>query len=114
MSRCWRPSSASSARTWNRAATSTSRPTGQPCGRDASRKKWSVTKPGAQDCARYSRRLHRMEVEMPELATDYDVVVVGSGFGGSVTALRLTEKGYRVGVLGAGSRFTPRPFPEHS
>jgi hypothetical protein len=36
-----------------------------------------------------------MEVEMPELATDYDVVMVGSGFGGSVTALRLTEKGYR-------------------
>ncbi len=30
---------------------------------------------------------------------DYDVLVVGSGFGGSVTALRLTEKGYRVGVL---------------
>ncbi|WP_157931358.1 FAD-binding protein, partial [Mycobacteroides abscessus] len=28
---------------------------------------------------------------------DYDVVVIGSGFGGSVAALRLTEKGYRVG-----------------
>ncbi|MGB6163501.1 MAG: GMC family oxidoreductase [Pseudonocardiaceae bacterium] len=36
---------------------------------------------------------------------DYDVVVVGSGFGGSVAALRLTEKGYRVGVLEAGRRF---------
>jgi cholesterol oxidase len=35
----------------------------------------------------------------------YDVLVVGSGFGGSVTALRLTEKGYRVGVLEAGRRF---------
>ncbi|MGH3786850.1 MAG: GMC oxidoreductase [Pseudonocardiaceae bacterium] len=35
----------------------------------------------------------------------YDVVVVGSGFGGSVAALRLTEKGYRVGVLEAGRRF---------
>ncbi|GAB2931425.1 GMC family oxidoreductase [Rhodococcus aerolatus] len=37
---------------------------------------------------------------------DYDVLVVGSGFGGSVAALRLTEKGYRVGVLEAGRRFT--------
>ena len=36
---------------------------------------------------------------------DFDVLVVGSGFGGSVTALRLTEKGYRVGVLEAGARF---------
>src|SRR5690625_7392960 len=35
----------------------------------------------------------------------YDVVVIGSGFGGSVSALRLTEKGYRVGVLEAGRRF---------
>jgi len=37
--------------------------------------------------------------------THYDVLVIGSGFGGSVTALRLTEKGYRVGVLEAGARF---------
>ena len=35
----------------------------------------------------------------------YDVLVIGSGFGGSVTALRLTEKGYRVGVLEAGAAF---------
>jgi cholesterol oxidase len=55
-----------------------------------------------------------MEVEMPELATDYDVVVVGSGFGGSVTALRLTEKGYRVGVLEAGRRFTDDQLPKTS
>jgi len=40
-----------------------------------------------------------------ESTYDYDVLVVGSGFGGSVTALRLTEKGYRVGVLEAGRRF---------
>ena len=35
----------------------------------------------------------------------YDVLVIGSGFGGSVAALRLTEKGYRVGVVEAGARF---------
>jgi cholesterol oxidase len=46
--------------------------------------------------------------------TDYDVVVVGSGFGGSVTALRLAEKGYRVGVLEAGRRFTPETLPKTS
>lgn len=40
----------------------------------------------------------------------YDVVVIGSGFGGSVTALRLTEKGYRVGVLEAGRRFADDEF----
>ncbi|WP_151477073.1 GMC family oxidoreductase [Streptomyces albicerus] len=45
---------------------------------------------------------------------DYDVIVVGSGFGGSVTALRLTEKGYRVGVLEAGRRFTRETLPKNS
>ncbi|MFF5975864.1 GMC oxidoreductase [Streptomyces sp. NPDC012769] len=47
-------------------------------------------------------------------AYDYDVIVVGSGFGGSVTALRLTEKGYRVGVLEAGRRFTRATLPKNS
>ena len=45
---------------------------------------------------------------------DFDVVVIGSGFGGSVAALRLTEKGYRVAVLEAGRRFTERDFPKTS
>ncbi|MFD5392656.1 GMC oxidoreductase [Streptomyces sp. NPDC127097] len=45
---------------------------------------------------------------------DYDVLVVGSGFGGSVSALRLTEKGYRVGVLEAGRRFTRQTLPKNS
>ncbi|MFD1814401.1 GMC oxidoreductase [Rhodococcus gannanensis] len=45
---------------------------------------------------------------------DYDVVVIGSGFGGSVAALRLTEKGYRVGVLEAGRRFADDELPETS
>ncbi|QKW08671.1 GMC family oxidoreductase [Streptomyces sp. NA04227] len=47
-------------------------------------------------------------------AYDYDVLVVGSGFGGSVSALRLTEKGYRVGVLEAGRRFTRESLPKNS
>src|SRR5882757_1566463 len=45
---------------------------------------------------------------------DYDVLVIGSGFGGSVTALRLTEKGYRVGVLEAGRRFEDDEFAKTS
>jgi cholesterol oxidase len=45
---------------------------------------------------------------------DYDVLVIGSGFGGSVSALRLTEKGYRVGVLEAGRRFTNDTLPKTS
>lgn len=51
---------------------------------------------------------------MPQDTYDYDVIVVGSGFGGSVTALRLTEKGYRVGVLEAGRRFTRETLPKNS
>ncbi|GAA4716226.1 GMC family oxidoreductase [Isoptericola chiayiensis] len=46
--------------------------------------------------------------------TGLDVVVVGSGFGGSVAALRLTEKGYRVAVLEAGRRFGDDELPRTS
>lgn len=42
---------------------------------------------------------------------DYDVVVIGSGFGGSVSALRLTGKGCRVGVLEAGRRWDAGSLP---
>ena len=38
---------------------------------------------------------------------DWDYVIIGSGFGGSVCALRLVEKGYRVLLLEKGRRFTP-------
>lgn len=48
------------------------------------------------------------------MAHDYDVLIIGSGFGGSVSALRLTEKGYRVGVLEAGRRFADREFARTS
>lgn len=41
---------------------------------------------------------------------DFDVAVIGSGFGGSVAALRLSEKGYRVLVIEAGARFEDSDF----
>ena len=44
------------------------------------------------------------------MSYDYDVLVIGSGFGGSVSALRLSEKGYRVGVLESGRRWRPEEF----
>lgn len=46
--------------------------------------------------------------------SDYDVVVVGSGFGGSVAALRLAEKGYRVHVIESGRRFRDEDFAKTS
>jgi cholesterol oxidase len=42
---------------------------------------------------------------------DFDWLVIGSGFGGSVSALRLAEKGYSVGVLECGRRFADDEFP---
>lgn len=45
------------------------------------------------------------------MALNYDFVVIGSGFGGSVSALRLAEKGYRVAVLERGRRFDAHDFP---
>lgn len=42
---------------------------------------------------------------------DYDFLVIGSGFGGSVSACRLTEKGYSVGVLEQGRRWSPDNLP---
>ena len=48
------------------------------------------------------------------MQSDYDVLIIGSGFGGSISALRLTEKGYRVGVLEAGRRFADEDFAKTS
>ncbi len=45
---------------------------------------------------------------------EHDVVVIGSGFGGSTTALRLAEKGYDVAVLEAGRRFDESTLPTTS
>ena len=44
--------------------------------------------------------------------TGWDFIVVGSGFGGSVSALRLAEKGYRVLVLEKGKRWAKEDFPK--
>ena len=49
-----------------------------------------------------------------ETSVDTDVLVIGSGFGGSVAALRLSEKGYRVTVLEAGRRFEDEDFAKTS
>jgi len=47
---------------------------------------------------------------LPE-SREYDYIIIGSGFGGSVAALRLAEKGYRVLVLEKGKRLGSRDFP---
>lgn len=43
---------------------------------------------------------------------EYDYLIIGSGFGGSTSALRLAEKGYRVLVVEKGSELTAKDFPE--
>ena len=48
---------------------------------------------------------------MSDSGHDFDFIVIGSGFGGSVTAHRLTEKGYRVAVMEMGRRWTPENMP---
>ncbi|MFF8613393.1 GMC oxidoreductase [Streptomyces sp. NPDC015350] len=67
----------------------------------------------SQDSPAQNRPADR-ETADDDAAYDYDVIVVGSGFGGAVSALRLTEKGYRVGVLEAGRRFTRSELPRNS
>jgi cholesterol oxidase len=47
---------------------------------------------------------------MPE--TNYDYIIIGSGFGGSVSALRLSEKGYKVLVIEKGKRYNSKDFPK--
>src|SRR5271157_4738417 len=45
---------------------------------------------------------------------DFDFIVIGSGFGGSVSALRLVEKRYKVAVMEMGRRWTPDNLPRTS
>ena len=56
-----------------------------------------------------ARRAAPFDARLAEL----DVVVIGSGYGGSVAALRLAEQGRRVLVLERGSEFLPGEFPNH-
>lgn len=51
-----------------------------------------------------------MKGRSPHISS-YDFIVIGSGFGGSVSALRLAEKGYSVLVVEKGRRFAPEDFP---
>ena len=50
----------------------------------------------------------------PKDGFDFDFIVIGSGFGGSVSAHRLVEKGYRVAVMEMGRRWTPETLPHSS
>ncbi len=45
---------------------------------------------------------------------EFDVAIIGSGFGGSIAALRLVEKGYRVLVIEAGRRYADHEFAKTS
>lgn len=54
--------------------------------------------------------MNAMAYNHPLDGFDYDWLVIGSGFGGSVSALRLSEKGYRVGILEMGRRFRDEDF----
>jgi cholesterol oxidase len=51
-------------------------------------------------------------VSVPAPEPEYDFIVVGSGFGGSVAAMRLAEKGYSVCVVERGKRFRDEDFPK--
>lgn len=51
---------------------------------------------------------------MGEISTEYDYVIIGSGFGGSVSALRLAEKGYSVLVIEKGKWYKAEDFPKNN
>jgi len=50
------------------------------------------------------------DIEMKVMLHDFDYIIIGSGFGGSVSALRLSEKGYKVLVIEKGKWYTAKDF----
>ena len=44
--------------------------------------------------------------------SNWDIVIVGSGFGGAVSALRLAQKGYNILVIEKGKRYESKDFPK--
>lgn len=52
------------------------------------------------------------DVFMSSSEFDFDYLIIGSGFGGSVSAMRLAQKGYKVGVIEAGKRWRSEDFPK--
>lgn len=53
-----------------------------------------------------------MKADLSQGDFDFDYIVIGSGFGGSVSAMRLSQKGYRVGVIESGKRWHADEFPK--
>lgn len=49
---------------------------------------------------------------MEKISYDFDYIIIGSGFGGSVSAMRLAQKGYSVAVLESGKRWRSQDFPK--
>ena len=47
-------------------------------------------------------------------STQYDYIVIGSGFGGSVSAMRLAQKGYKVAVIESGKKWTADDFAKRN
>ena len=70
------------------------------------------SKPAAARAGARSRAAVKRAAGAPDAQFDYDYVIIGSGFGGSVSAMRLAQKGYRVLVLEAGRRWQGRDFPK--
>ena len=54
----------------------------------------------------------RFKLWFVSLNKEYDYIIIGSGFGGSVSALRLSEKGYKVLVIEKGKWYKANDFPK--